>query len=113
MPIRPNEVGAGQGNRDQCGGEKPVDVTLDMLVNRGDTLCCLVLDLIVLDEQSRDRGAQRRLTRLSRHPDLIARFLVLSRASEREHLVDGHPELLERICEKLLLSGRPAGWCVL
>ena len=77
-------------------------------VNVLDLLRGLLLARVVLDEQPRDGGAQRRLSRLERQPDLGARFVFLPGARQLEDAVGGVPELRQRRSPGLRLSGRPA-----
>ena len=56
----------------------------------------LLLAFVVLHQQARDGGAERRLPRLQREPDLRARFVFFAVLRQREHAIDGVPELRER-----------------
>ena len=62
----------------------------------------------VLDQQSRDGGAQSRLPLLQRKLDLLPRLFFFSVASQGEDAVDGVPELRERAAQKRALLGSAA-----
>ena len=102
-------VEAGQQNGDQRRGEEHIDLALDAVVNLDDARGLLFV-FVVLDQQSGDGGAERRLTRLQRELELLARVVSLPVARESEHAIDGVPELGEGTAQKRALLGSAAGW---
>ena len=109
-PVRPDQVQAGCGNGGERGGEEAIHLSLDVGVDVLHLLRGLFLGRVVLDEQPRDRGAERRLPRLQRQPDLGARFRLLSGAGQVEDAVRGVPELRHRGWPgTATCSGGPAG----
>ena len=80
-PVGANQVQAGRGDRDERRGEEPVDLPLHA-GRRCPATCCAVCSSLSLfcDQQPRDRGAERRLPRLQRQPDLRARLVLVAAA---------------------------------
>ena len=94
--VRANQVQARRDDRRQRRGEEPVDLALHLAVDVLHLLRRLLFGLVVLDEQPRHGGAERRLPRLQRQLDLRARLRLLSGARQREDAIDRVPELRER-----------------
>src|SRR5713226_7137038 len=91
-----DQVQAGEHDDGQSRGEEYIYLALDAIVNlpgaRGD----LFFIFIVLDEQARDRRAERCLARLQGDSYLRARLVLLAALCQCESSVSGIPELGER-----------------
>ena len=98
--VQAGEHDGGQGRR-----EKYIHLALDAIVNLPGASSDLFLIFIVLDEQARDRRAERCLPRLQRDSDFGACFVLLAALCQRESSVSGIPELGERRAQKLALLG--------
>ena len=90
-PVRANQVQAGRDDRRQRRGQEPVDLPLHLAVDVLDLLRRLLFALVVLHEQPRDGGAERRLPRLQRQLDLRARLVLLPVAGQLEDAVRRRP----------------------
>ena len=88
--------------------DEPVDLPLHLAVDLLHAPRRLLFGFVVLDEQPRHRGAERRLPRLQRQPDLRARFVLVPVARQREDPVGRVPELRQRVAQVLALLGRAA-----
>ena len=107
-PVRANQVQAGGDDRRQRRGEEPVDLPLHPAVDVLHLLRGLLLGLVVLHEQPRHRGAERRLPRLQRQLDLRARLVFLSGARQREDAVRRRPRTARaRLARYCALLRRP------
>ena len=108
-PVRANQIQAGQRRwrpASRRGTSRPAAAPrVDVL----DLLRRLLLGLVVLDQQPRDRRAERRLPRLQRQPDLARASSSWPVPGELEHAIGGVPELRERAGQVLRCSGRPPG----
>ena len=107
-PVRSNQVQAGDGDRGERRRQEPVDLPLDLIVDPLDPRRGRLLALVVVDQQPRDRRAERGLPGLQRQPDLRARLVLVPVARQREDPVGGVPELRQRIDQVLPLLGRAA-----
>ena len=103
--VRSDQVCARDQDRGEGGGQEPVHLPLDPAINRLNLLGGLALALVVLDEQPRHRGAERRLPGLKRETDLRPRFFFVPLGRQCEHPIDGIPELCNRTDQVLPLLG--------
>ena len=107
--VGADRIQARRRNRDERCREEPVDLALDRIVDRLDALRRLLFRLVVLDEQPRDRGAQRRLSRLQRHRYLGAGGVLLAAGRERERPIHRTPELRQRVGQAITLDASASG----
>jgi hypothetical protein len=104
--IGSDEKRTGRGDRGQRRDEEPSDLTLNGRVDLLNLLRRLRLALVVLHQETRNGGAERRLTRLQRQADLRARFRFVA-PCDRENAIDSVPELRHRAREIPRLLRRP------
>ena len=93
-PVVLDQVQPGGRNHHQHGRQKQVDVALRR-ARKSRCVCaaaCLFA-LVVLHQQARHRGAERRLPRLQREADPRARLSASSVCGQREDAVERIPEL--------------------
>ena len=86
------------------------DLPLHPIVNLPDLLIRLLLTFVVLNQQSCDRRAQRRLSSLQCQPDLPPSLMIVAFRSQSEHPVHRIPELCQRSRQELSLFRSSVGW---
>src|SRR5204863_4460220 len=92
-----------QCNRNERGGQEDVHLSLNLTVDVLDPEGRRLFVRVILLEQPRHTGAERRLPGLQRESDLRARLGLLSTAGQRKDSVGGVPELREGALEVFLL----------
>ena len=108
-PVRSDQQQAGGDDGPERRRQEPVGLALHPVVDRLRLPRGLFLPLVVLDQQPRHRGADRRLPRLQRQLHLRARLRFLALPGEREDAIGRVPELLHRAGQILALLRRLIG----
>ena len=111
VAIVADEIEAGENDRDEDGGKEEIELALDAVVDRGDAGGGALFGFVVLDEEAGDGGAEGGLARLERVADLLGGIGFETGLREREHAIDGVPELREGLIQiaPLVAGGRGFG----
>ena len=104
-PVRANQVEAGAGDGRERRGQNQYTCRCDPVVDVLHLLRGLLLALVVLHQQPRHGGAERRLPRLQRQPDLRPRLGLLPARASANIRSDGVPELRHRVARYCRCSG--------
>ena len=108
--IIADEIKAGEDDGDEDGGEEDVELALDAVVDRGDAGGGAFFGFVVLDEETRDGGAESGLARLQGVANLLDCGGFESTLCESKHAIDGIPELRERLIEIAALFAGGSGF---
>src|SRR2546423_1341502 len=83
-PVRTDQIQTGEHDGNQRRRQKKINLPLHAIIDLLDLCRRLLLAFIIFHQQPRHRRAQRRLPRLQRQSNLLARLLVLALRSERK-----------------------------